>query len=146
MPFKEYPQPNVHVWLPPHRGFSQADDRLLVETTWNDYVLLSWSSDDRFTGRLIVAPEAVPVNVALFLRGMLEAYEHAIGVTIQPTLDVTQTDDNRLEFALNHPRYQGRFYSEGTVDHVRAIKRGRKPPPTTFAGRRPVVSERTSNS
>lgn len=142
MPFKEFPQPNVHHWKP-DENFDHHIDRLHVATNWHDFVVLAWTTDDRSDGGLIVAPEAVPENVTEHFRGYLEPFEYARDEKVQPYLYVNQLDDGRLEFRLAHPMYEGSFETSGSVLHIRPTLRNLRRRPDSIAGyTRPVTEHK----
>lgn len=141
MPFRNYPQPNVHHWKPGDH-FDQEADRLLVKTSWDDSIVLAWSSGDMSDGSLIVAPEVVPENVADHFGDVLDPFEYASGRTMTPYLYVTQLDDNRLSLVLAHPRYEGSFDTSGSVESIRPVKRSLKRYPDQIAGYTRRITER----
>jgi len=143
MPFKCYPQPNIHHWKPEYGTFNQETDRLLVYIGWHDdKIILSWSTDERSTGGLVLAQEAIPENIAWHFGDKLDPFIYAPGETMQPELFVTQMDDNRLMFELTHPAYEGSFDTRGRVYRIHKVQRGRRRHSPTVAGHYHGITER----
>ena len=142
MPFNHYPQPNVHDWKPDYDTFDQDEERILVYLNWGEKIICSWSSDERSTGGLVIAPEAIPDNLRSYFGDKLDPYEYAPGEFMQPLLFVYQNENNSLKIELAHPKFDGSFDTGGQVYRIHAVRRGRRRHSLEVAGYRRGITER----
>jgi len=145
MPFKYYPQPNVHHWKPDlTESFNQETDRLLVYLDWDDEkIILAWWGDVKSASLgLVLAREAIPENIAWHFGDKLDPFMYALGETMQPELFVTQMDDDRLTFELAHPAYEGSFDTRGRVYRIHKVQQGRRRHSPKIAGHYHGITER----